>query len=61
VLTAFLRIAGHLIASLDGSPFQQRRSESIPKSAFSVNAAVVRCNKKPGLEYQRQKARLAWA
>jgi len=25
---------------------RQRRRESIPKSAFSVNAAVVHCNKK---------------
>jgi hypothetical protein len=42
-----LRITGHAEGLLWLTPFQQRQGELIPKRVFSVNAAVVHCNKKP--------------
>jgi hypothetical protein len=46
VPTTLLGITGHGEGLLWLTPFQQRQGELIRKRVFSVNAAVVRCNKK---------------
>ena len=47
VLPTFFGIPWHLGSLRYATPFTVAEAQSIPKTMFSVNAAVVHCNKKP--------------
>jgi hypothetical protein len=47
VLPTFFGIPWHFYGLRYATPFTVAEAQSIPKTAISVNAAVVRCNKKP--------------
>ena len=52
VLPTFFGIPWHLGGLRYATPFTVAEAQSIPKTMFSVNAAVVHYNKKPDLDLE---------